>query len=98
MLWYCAYTWHSTTTREKVAQRLLQQHEANLHHQDKWRGWYSLAGGGSGFLLVETDDPRELTEMLQPYMDLLDWDVRAIYELDYDSTLQMAREVARTAG
>jgi hypothetical protein len=33
---------------------------------------------------VESDGPRQVTEMLQPYMDLVSWDVRAIYELTYD--------------
>ena len=95
MLYYCAYTWHAGTTQQKVAQRFLQQEEAGLHHPERWRGWYALAGGGSGFLLVETEDPRELTAMLQPYMDLMSWDVRAIYELDRDSTLQSMREAAQ---
>jgi uncharacterized protein DUF3303 len=67
MLYYCAYTWHSDAMQQKVAQRFLQQEEAVLHHPERWRGWYALAGGGSGFLLVETEDPRVLTAMLQPY-------------------------------
>ncbi len=94
MLWYCAYTWHSGTTREKIAQRLLEQDQTSAAFRQKWRGWYALAGGGSGFLLVDTDDPRELTAMLQPYMDLLAWDVRAIYELNYDEVIGTARQVA----
>ena len=97
MLWYCAYTWHSGTNRQKVAQRLVQQHETGEHHQERWRGWYSLAGGGSGFLLIEADDARDVTAMLQPYMDLMAWDVRAIYELDYNSTVETARQVAQQA-
>ena len=31
-------------------------------------------------MLIETDEPRELTNMLQPYMDLLSWDVHAVTE------------------
>jgi hypothetical protein len=93
MLYYCAYTWYPGTTQQQVAQRFVQQEEAGLHHPERWRGWYALAGGGAGFLLVETEDPRELTEMLQPYMDLMSWDVRAIYPLDHDQTMQAMREV-----
>jgi hypothetical protein len=55
------------------------------------RGWYNLAGGGAGFLLVETDDPRELTQFLQPYMDLIRWNVHAVYELPYEETIEAFR-------
>jgi hypothetical protein len=94
MLYLCEYTWQPHTTREKIAERFQQLHESGMHHQDKWRGWYQLVGGGAGFLLVETEDPREVTEMLQPYMDLVSWDVRAIYELKYDEMLQSMRQAA----
>ncbi len=92
MLYYCAYTWHSGTTAQKVGERFLQQEAAGLHFPESWRGWYALAGGGSGFLLVETEDPRQLTQMLQPYMDLVSWDVRAIYELDRNQVMETIRQ------
>lgn len=97
MLWYCAFTWHPHTTRQQVAQRILQQHEAGAHSNQQIKGWYNLAGGGSGFLLIETDSPQSLTAMLQPYMDLMSWDVRAVYALNYDEQIQQMRQVA-TAG
>ena len=71
MLWYCAFTWYPSTTREQVAKRVVQQHDAGKNYPERIRGWYNLAGGGSGFLLVETDDPRQLTAMLQPSSDLV---------------------------
>ena len=92
MLYYCAYTWHSGTNAQKAGERFLQQEQAGLHFPESWRGWYSLAGGGSGFILVETDDPRQLTQMLQPYMDLMSWDVRAIYELDREQVMETIRQ------
>ena len=97
MLYYCAFTWHGGTTRAEVAQRIVQQHDAGENHPERIRGWYNLAGGGSGFLLVETDDPRDLTAFLQPYMDLVDWDVRAIYEEEYATTVERLRQVAQEA-
>jgi hypothetical protein len=93
MLYYCAFTWHSGTSQEAVAERFLRRHAAGLHHQEQWRGWYSLAGGGAGFLLVEADDPQEVTGMLQGYMDLMSWDVRAIHTLDYDKMLEAMRQL-----
>jgi hypothetical protein len=87
MLYYCAYSYTPGTSTQEVRQRFVQQHEAGTHHQNKWRGWYNLAGGGAGFVLIETDDPREITSILAPYMDLMSWDVRAIYENDYNASL-----------
>lgn len=94
MLWYCRFTWYPGATRAQVAQRVVQQHDAGLNYPDRIRGWYNLVGGGSGFLLIETDDPREVTAFLQPYMDLMSWDVRAVYEQEYDSTIEQLRAVA----
>jgi hypothetical protein len=95
MLWYCAFTWFPQTSREEVAKRVVQQHDAGMNHPERIKGWYNLAGGGSGFLLVESDDPRELTAFLQPYMDLMSFDVRAIYELNYNQRIEELREIAR---
>jgi hypothetical protein len=53
-----------------------------------------LAGGGAGFLLLETDDPRKVTAFLQPYMDLMSWDVHAIYPLQYDQQVQQFQQAA----
>ena len=87
MLWYCRFTWHPGTSPQQVRQRIVQQDEAGTNRPENIRGWYNLAGGGAGFLLIETQDPRELNELLQPYMDLMSFDVRAIYELPYRQTV-----------
>jgi hypothetical protein len=93
MLWYCAFTWYPHTTRQQVAKRILDQHEAGAHSSQQIRSWYNLAGGGSGFQLIETQTPQELTAMLQPYMDLMSWDVRAIYPLNYDEQIGQLRQI-----
>lgn len=93
MLWYCRFTWQPHTTREKIAERVVAQHDAGLNQQEKIRGWFDLAGGGAGFLLVETDDPEDLTRLLQPYMDLMDVDVHCVIENDYEETIERLRKV-----
>lgn len=93
MLWYCKFTWHENTTREHVARRVLQQHEAGTNHPERIKGWYNLAGGGAGFILVEAEHPQEVTAFLQPYMDLMSVDVHAIYPLNYDELLNELRQV-----
>jgi hypothetical protein len=88
VLYYCEFTWFPGTNAQEVRQRILSQHDAGKNHPERIRGWYNLAGGGAGFLIVEYDDPRELSDFLMPYMDLMSFDVRAIYQNDYDKTIQ----------
>jgi hypothetical protein len=97
MLWYCRFTWYPGVTRAQVAQRVVQQHDAGLNHPDRIRGWYNLVGGGAGFLLVETDKPQELTAFLQPYMDLIRWDVHAVQQLDYPTQIERLRQITQEA-
>jgi hypothetical protein len=95
MLWYCKYKWHPNTTVEALRSRILEQDSAGTNKPDQIRGWYDLAGGGGGFMLIETDDARELTNMLQPYMDLLSWDVHALIEQpSYKAIVESFREKA----
>jgi hypothetical protein len=97
MLYLCEFTWYPGTTRAEVAKRLVAQHDAGENRQERIRGWYNLVGGGAGFLIVDYDDPRELTAFLQPYMDLMSFDVRAITENEYEPTVAQLREVAKQA-
>ena len=98
MLFYCEFTWFPGTTREQVAQRVVAQHDGGANNPDRIRGWYNLAGGGAGFLIVDYDDIGELTAFLQPYMDLMSFDVRAISELDYASRVEELRGISGQSG
>ena len=95
MLFYCEFTWFPGTKRAQVAQRVVQQHDAGKNNPERIRGWYNLVGGGAGFLLVDYDDPKQLTAFLQPYMDLMSFDVRAITENRYDEEIEQLRTVAQ---
>ena len=98
MLWYAEFTWFPGVRREDVARRIVEQDDAGTIHPDKIKAWYGLAGGGAGFLIIENEDPRQVTEMLQPFMDLMSFDVRAIYEFPYHETLERMRQVVRQSG
>ena len=95
MLWYCGFTWHPKTSRAQVAQRVVQQHDVGANHPERIKGWYNLAGGGAGYLLIEAERPEDITAFLQPYMDLMSWDVRAVYQLDYKRQIEELRKVAK---
>ena len=97
MIWYCSFTWYPGTTRRQVAQRIVQQHDAGANHPERIRGWYNLVGGGAGFLLLEAERPADVTAFLQPYMDLMSWDVRAVTQLEYASRIEELRNVAQEA-
>ena len=94
MLFYCEFTWFPGTTRQQVAQRVVQQHDAGANNPERLKGWYNLAGGGAGFLIVDYGDIRELTAFLQPYMDLISFDVRAINQLNYEERIEELRTEA----
>ena len=98
MLWFCPFTWYPGTTRALVAQRVVQQHDAGQNFPERIKGWYNLAGGGAGFLLVEVNDPADLTAFLQPYMDLMSFDVRGVCELNYKTRIDELRKVAQLGG
>ncbi|MDQ3694296.1 MAG: DUF3303 domain-containing protein [Chloroflexota bacterium] len=91
MLFYCAYTWYPATRPEQVWRRVIAQDEARANQPERIRGWYDLAAGGAGFLLIETDDVRDLTAILRPYMDLMGFDVRAVSENQYERTIEEIR-------
>ena len=98
MLFYCEFTWYPGVSREEVAQRVVQQHDSGKNNKDRIKGWYTLVGGGAGFLLVDYDDPKELTAFLQPYMDLMGFDVRALTENKYDETIERLRKESGVRG
>ncbi len=97
MLYYCEFTWYPGTTQQDVKERILKQHDAGTNRPERIKGWYNLVGGGAGFLLVDYDDPREVTAFLQPYMDLMSFDVRGVYQLNYEERLRELREIAKQA-
>ena len=97
MLYLCEFTWFPGTSRAEVARRVVQQHDAGANRPERIQGWYNLVGGGAGFLIVNYDDPHELTAFLQPYMDLMSFDVRALTQNEYEATIAQLREVAKQA-
>ncbi len=66
-----------------------------LNSPERVKGWYNLAGGGAGFLVVETEITQELTAFLHPSMDLMSFDVRAIYGLNDEQHMHARREAGR---
>ena len=70
MLFYCRFTWYPGTSREEVARRVVEQDGINNTFASRIKSWHTLVGGGAGFLMIEADKPQEISEILEPYMDL----------------------------
>jgi Domain of unknown function (DUF3303) len=87
MLFYCRFTWYPRTSRKEVAERVVQQDAAGTNNPKRIKDWYTLAGGGAGFLMIEADTAEQISEIIQPYMDLMSWDVHAVSRTSYDETL-----------
>jgi len=83
MLFYCRFTWYPGTSREKVATRVIQQDGLGTNNPERIKGWYTLVGGGAGFLMIEADAAQEVSVILEPYMDLMAWDVHAVTSNTY---------------
>ena len=84
MLWYCKFKWHPNTSADGRcgAGSSSRTRPARTIRSGSGAGTTSPVAA-AGFMLIETDEPRELTDMLQPYMDLLSWDVHAVSEQEH---------------
>ena len=94
MLWYCRFRRLPDATPEQVRHRLLIQHAAGTNQPERIRSWYNFVDGGAGFVLIEADDLRDVNVILDPYRDLLGWDVDVVVERRYQVFVQelLARE------
>lgn len=91
MLYVCQYTWQPGKSADEIGRRFVELSQSRdpaikIHH------YYVLVGGGAGLLVVETDDPQALSRTLTRWMDLISWDVRAVFETTVDETAQRFRE------
>jgi hypothetical protein len=46
---------------------------------------------------VETDDPREVTAFLTPYLDLMAFDEHVVTAIDYDTAIENIRKSQQAA-
>jgi hypothetical protein len=91
MLYLCEYKWQSGKSAEEIGRRYLELSEnqdpaLKIHH------WYIIVGGGAGVIVGETDDPEALSRALTPWNDLVNWDVRAVFETTAEETAKAMRE------
>jgi hypothetical protein len=91
MWWYCGYRALPQVRAKDLARRFLRQHDAGTNQAPDVRGWFVFPTGVDGFVFVEADTPKELATVLEPYGDLVTWQVEAVTELNYNQVLEEQR-------
>jgi hypothetical protein len=97
MLFYCRFTWYPGTSREEVARRVVEQDGINNDFASRIKSWHTLVGGGAGFLMIEAEKPQDISEILEPYMDLMSWDVHAVTSNSYKEKISELKKQLATA-
>jgi hypothetical protein len=98
MWWYCGYRALPTVRASDLARRFLRQHDAGTNRPSDLRGWFAFPSGLAGFVLIEADTPREVAAIVEPYARLVEWDVQAIAEQNYNQVHEeLRRSAARVA-
>jgi hypothetical protein len=91
MWWYCAYQARPGVSGSELAERFLRRHDAGTNRPSQVRGWFAFPSGTDGLLLYEAETPKELSAVLAPYGDLVEWTVQGLTELNYNQVLEELR-------
>lgn len=85
MLWFCHYKAHEGVTRKELRERYETEDEGLDFEQFKGVvAWYAFAGLSEGVVVIDLEDPIELTAILQPCRHLISWDVKACKQMDME--------------
>ena len=88
MLFYCEFSLCAATSPDALRLHVLEQHRQGANHQDRIEVIYTFAEEGTGFLVVEFEDAAELHAALEPYRDVLHFDVRPMgREINYEEEI-----------
>ncbi|WP_026425583.1 DUF3303 family protein [Actinokineospora inagensis] len=97
MWWYCGYKALPGVRVGELAKRFLSRHDAGSNRPSEVRAWFGFPSGTAGFVLVEVDSPKELAAVLDPYARLVEWDVQAVFEINYNQVLEELRRSTQHA-
>jgi hypothetical protein len=91
MIWMCQYRRYDAVSTRDLADRFLLEHDRGRNRPSAIRGWYRSADGQGGAILIETNSADELRSQLEPYGDLVHWEVHAVQEAFYNQVLEELR-------
>lgn len=85
MLWFCHYRARDGVGNKELMERYGPPGEGESFEMFKGIvAWYAFAGLTEGVVIIEMDDPMELTGILQPCRHLIDWEVHACKQINMD--------------
>jgi hypothetical protein len=87
MLFMTIYTWEPGQRNELVKRRI--EKGRRLHEGVKILGEWTDLGGGRGFLLVESDDPKALMSGTMAWGDLMK--MEAVPVIDTEESMKLAK-------
>ncbi|TCO62017.1 hypothetical protein [Actinocrispum wychmicini] len=91
MMWYCGYRALPKVRAGDLARRLLRQHDAGTNRPADVRAWFTFPSGLAGFVLIEVGTSREVAAIVAPYAGLVEWDIQAVEDLNYNQTVEELR-------
>ena len=85
MLWFCHYRAAEGVSNKELMERYGPPGEGESFEMFKGIvAWYAFAGLTEGVVVIELDDPMELTGILQPCRHLVNWEVHAVKQMDLE--------------
>lgn len=97
MMWMCRYRRLDGVSTRRLADRFLREHDSGRARPGWMRGWYRAADGQGGCVMIETTTADELRTLLEPYAELVHWEVDAVQETFYNQVFEELKH-ARGAG
>lgn len=92
MLWYCHYRVIEGIKNSELIERFGPPKEDEKFELFKGiQAWYAFAGLNEGVVIIDCEDPMELTGILQPCRHLVNWEVHAVKQMDMDPNAALLR-------
>jgi hypothetical protein len=86
MLWFCHYRAHDGVGNKELMDRYGPPGEGESFEMFKGIvAWYAFAGLTEGVVIIDLEDPMELTGILQPCRHLIHWEVKACKQIDMEA-------------
>lgn len=92
MIWHCHYRANDGVRNKELLDRFAPPEEGENFEQFKGiKAWYAFAGLNEGVVIIDIDEPMELTGILQPCRHMVTWEVHAVQALEMEPHLSLLR-------
>lgn len=92
MLWFCHYRANDGVKNKELIDRYGPPAEGENFEMFKGiKTWYAFAGLNEGVVVIDCEEPMELTGILQPCRHLVTWEVHAVQEMEMEPHMALLR-------